>query len=70
MKKISLLLLSILLTGATFAQEAVLTAWTFDNLAPSNDTSSTPLTIASNTDIGIQTGTAMIYADGTNGSSA
>ncbi len=66
-KTITSLALVLMLSCGLFAQETLLTAWTFDNLEANPNT---PLAIASNSDIGAQLGTAFIYADGTNGSDA
>lgn len=64
MKKLSLLLLSVLLVTVGFGQDIV-TAWTFDGLTGANNgASGTEKVIASNTDWGAGT----LYADGTNGS--
>jgi hypothetical protein len=52
-------------TTTTLAYIAPLAAWTFDD-TPANP--NTPTSVAAN--IGFQTGTAMLYADGTSGSSA
>ncbi|MDR2914862.1 MAG: hypothetical protein LBV74_08545, partial [Tannerella sp.] len=65
-KQLLLTLLAVVLTGSLFAQQTLLTTWTFDDLPAAPHT---PLIIPSNTDIGLQTGTACIYANGSNGSS-
>jgi len=64
MKKLSLLLVSMLFVTFGFGQEIV-TAWTFDGLTGNNTgASGTEKVIASNTEWGAGT----LYADGTNGS--
>ncbi|MDR3047438.1 MAG: T9SS type A sorting domain-containing protein [Bacteroidales bacterium] len=62
LNKIMMVVAALFLTTTAFSQ-TVLTTWTFDVLdAP------VPKVIASNTDFGLQQGTAFIYADGTHGS--
>lgn len=65
-QKLTFLTLAMLLSFGLFAQETLITAWTFDDLA---GIPNTPQAIPSNSDIGELTGTAYIYLDGTNGSS-
>jgi len=70
MKKILTLISVILMTTTIATAQTVLAAWTFDNLpADTSINGPTPKMIASNTDIGLQQGTAYIYADGTHGAS-
>lgn len=65
MKKLSLLLLSVLLVTVSFGQDIVC-AWTFDGITGANSgASNTEKVIPSNTEWGVGT----FYADGTNGSS-
>lgn len=64
MKRVSLLVFSVLLVTVGFGQDIV-TAWTFDGLTGANNgASGTEKVIASNADWGAGT----LYADGTNGS--
>ncbi|MDR2979519.1 MAG: T9SS type A sorting domain-containing protein [Bacteroidales bacterium] len=64
-QKITLLAMGLMLSFGLFAQETLITLWTFDGLAASPNT---PLVIPCNTDAGELT-SANIYADGSNGSS-
>lgn len=61
------MMLGLLLTGHLGAQQTLLATWTFDSLQAAPHTLRA---IPSNTDIGLQAGTAYIYADSTNGASA
>ena len=68
-KKITILAFAILASFGLFAQQTLLSAWTFDDL-PTTGTTSRPLVLTANSGLGELSASASIYADGTNGSSA
>lgn len=69
-QKITFLTIMLLFTCGLFAQETLITAWTFDDLPKTEADTQTPLVISSNADVGAEPESGTIYADGTNGSSA
>ena len=68
MKKIHLTFLSILclsiILSSTISAQTLMAGWTFDDTPPAPNT---PILVPAT--LGTQTGTAYIYANGTNGSS-